>query len=88
MMFWRRKREQDLDRELRDHLQLEAHELRDPYAARRMAPRLAGLAGRSHDRPEVRIAAQGWRCHGSVQKNRTAPPRQAPLCRGFLERWG
>src|SRR6516165_1376054 len=25
-MFWRRKREQDLDRELRDHLELEAQE--------------------------------------------------------------
>ena len=26
MMFWRKKREQDLDRELRDHMELEAAE--------------------------------------------------------------
>ncbi|HEY6344397.1 MAG TPA: ABC transporter permease [Bryobacteraceae bacterium] len=34
-MFWRRKREHDLDRELRDHLNLEAQEQPDAYAARR-----------------------------------------------------
>jgi predicted permease len=34
-MFWRRKREQDLDRELRDHLQMESEEQQDAYAARR-----------------------------------------------------
>jgi predicted permease len=37
-MFWRRNRrsrEDDLERELRDHLALEAEEQQDPYAARR-----------------------------------------------------
>ena len=34
-MWWRRKREHDLERELRDHLDLEAEERQDPYAARR-----------------------------------------------------
>jgi hypothetical protein len=34
-MWWRRRREQDLDRELRDHLDLEAEEQPDPYAAQR-----------------------------------------------------
>jgi putative ABC transport system permease protein len=34
-MLWRRKREQDLERELRDHLDLESEELHDAYAARR-----------------------------------------------------
>jgi macrolide transport system ATP-binding/permease protein len=33
--MWRRKREQDLDRELRTHLELEAEERGDAYAARR-----------------------------------------------------
>jgi predicted permease len=35
-MFWRRKREQNLDRELRDHLELESQEQPDAYAARRV----------------------------------------------------
>ena len=36
MFWWRRKeREQDLERELRSHLELEAEELGDPHAARR-----------------------------------------------------
>ena len=34
-MWWRKKRERDLERELRDHLDLEAEERRDRYAARR-----------------------------------------------------
>jgi len=34
-MFWRRQSEHDLDRELRDHLELETEEGHDPYAARR-----------------------------------------------------
>src|SRR5690349_9182898 len=34
-MFWRRKRERDLEREIQAHLELEAEELRDPHAARR-----------------------------------------------------
>ena len=34
-MWWRRRREHDLERELRDHLDLEAEERQDPYAARR-----------------------------------------------------
>src|SRR6516164_8637435 len=34
-MWWRKKRERDLERELRDHLDLEAEERRDQYAARR-----------------------------------------------------
>ena len=34
-MWWRRKREQDLDRELRNHLDLEAEEQQDTYAAHR-----------------------------------------------------
>jgi hypothetical protein len=34
-MWWRRIREQDLDRELRDHLDLEAEEQQDHYAAQR-----------------------------------------------------
>jgi predicted permease len=34
-MWWRKRREQDLDRELRDHLELEAGEREDHYNARR-----------------------------------------------------
>jgi|SRR5579871_181897 len=34
-MFWRKKREQDLERELHAHLQLEGEEQRDAWAARR-----------------------------------------------------
>jgi predicted permease len=34
-MWWRKQREHDLERELRDHLDLEAEEQQDPYAAQR-----------------------------------------------------
>ena len=34
-MWWRKRREQDLDRELHAHLDLEAEEQQDHYAARR-----------------------------------------------------
>jgi hypothetical protein len=34
-VFWRRKREEDLERELRSHLEAEAEEQGDVYAARR-----------------------------------------------------
>ena len=40
-MFWRKRREHDLERELRAHLDLEAEEQRDPYAARRAFGNLA-----------------------------------------------
>jgi putative ABC transport system permease protein len=40
-MWWRKKRERDLERELRDHLDLEAEERRDQYAARRALGNIA-----------------------------------------------
>ncbi|MBV9743428.1 MAG: ABC transporter permease [Acidobacteriia bacterium] len=44
-MFWRRKelREQDLERELQSHLELEAEERKDAYAARRALGNLAQI---------------------------------------------
>lgn len=41
MFSWRRKREDDLERELRSHLETEAEERDDPYAARRALGNLA-----------------------------------------------
>ncbi len=41
MMWWRKKREDDLERELRSHLDLEAEERRDRYAAQRALGNLA-----------------------------------------------
>src|SRR5262252_7694481 len=57
-MFWRKgrdrqRREEDLDRELRDHLELEAEEQEDPYAARR------ALGNPALIKEEVR-EAWGW----------------------------
>jgi len=52
-VFWRRKREQDLDRELRSHLDLETEEQGDPYAARRAFGNLTRV------KEDVR-AAWGW----------------------------
>src|SRR5690349_6356998 len=53
LTMWRRKREEDLDRELRSHLDVEAEEQGDPYAARRAFGNL-GLV-----KEDVR-AAWGW----------------------------
>src|SRR5215472_5863238 len=52
-MFWRKKREHDLDRELRAHLELEAEEQGDPNAARRAFGNL------TRTREEVR-QVWGW----------------------------
>ena len=51
--MWRRRREQDLERELRDHLDLEAGEQQDRYAARR------ALGNTSLIKEDVR-EAWGW----------------------------
>lgn len=40
-MWWRKKRERDLERELRSHLELEAEERQDSYAAKRALGNLA-----------------------------------------------
>jgi predicted permease len=52
-VLWRRKREIDLDRELRSHYDLEAEEQGDPYAARRTFGNLTRV------KEDVR-AAWGW----------------------------
>jgi predicted permease len=52
-MFWRRRRERELDRELRDHLDLEAEELHDAFAARR------ALGNQTRIKEDVR-EAWGW----------------------------
>jgi putative ABC transport system permease protein len=51
--FWRRNREQDLERELRDHLDLEAEDSGDPDAARRALGNLTKI------KEDVR-EAWGW----------------------------
>lgn len=53
MMWWHRRREHDLDRELRSHQELEAEELGDPNKARRVLGNAARL------KEEVR-EAWGW----------------------------
>jgi hypothetical protein len=71
-MFWKRRdsRERELERELRDHLDLEAEERRDSGVTDQEATdaaRRVGLASRSRDRAARRIAAKSRLIHLSLQ---------------------
>ena len=61
MMWWRRKRERELEREIRAHLELEAEEQRE-----------AGLPP-----GEARHAAQRWQCGRSRSATALTPPSSA-----------
>ena len=73
-MFWRKQRERGLERELRAHLELEAEEQADLYAARR------ALGNTTHIQEEVRavwggvVAGQVWQdIRYAVRTLRAAP---------------
>src|SRR5580693_10721603 len=75
-MFWRRKREDDLERELRAHLDLESEELESSDAARRAFGNVARI------KEEVR-EAWGWtQVERAIQDLRFAL-RQMRRTRGF-----